>query len=292
MWDRVELQMAMQAAGRTNTQWQVRARELGSELAAFAVKQLQASVFPLSIFFLLSVWKFVLQPLGFPVDRYDFLLVGCLAMQAWLVWAGWETLDELKVISVFHVVGLALEVYKVHHGSWFYPDPAWVKVGEVPLYSGFMYASVASYVTQAWRRFDLKMESWPALPANIASCGLIYSNFFLNRWIGDFRWWIAAGVLGVFWKTRVWFTCRNRRFSMPMLLAFGLIGFFIWVAENICTYLGAWQYPNQQAAWQMVSWSKYSSWTLLAILSITLIVWLKAFKSKRESPEPGTLPAP
>jgi len=282
----------MQAAHGTRAERLQGITDLSREFASFALKQIQASAFPLSIFFLLGVYKFLVQPAGIPPERYDFLLVGCLAMQAWLVWAGWETLDELKVISVFHVVGLALEVYKVHHGSWFYPDPAWVKVGEVPLYSGFMYASVASYVTQAWRRFDLKMDNWPSLPANIASCGLIYSNFFLNRWIGDFRWWIAAGVLAVFWKTKVWFTCRDRRFSMPMLLAFALIGFFIWVAENICTYLGAWQYPNQQAGWQMVSWSKYSSWTLLAILSVTLIVWLKAFKAKRESTERGTLPAP
>lgn len=263
-----------------------------AELAAFSAKQLVSSAFPLSIFALLASWKFGVHPLGLPAARYDFLLVGCLAMQAWLVWAKWETLDELKVISVFHLVGLCLEVYKVHHGSWFYPGPSWVKIADVPLYSGFMYASVASYVTQAWRRFDLRMESWPSLPATLTSCACIYANFFLNRWIGDLRWWIGAGVMAVFWKTKVHFTCKEERFSMPMLAAFALIGFFIWMAENICTALGAWQYPNQIDGWQMVSWSKYSSWTLLAILSVTLIVWLKAVKAKRIVAEPGTLPAP
>lgn len=254
-----------------------------AEFGWFALKQVQASAFPLSIFALLAAWQFALQPLGVPIARYDFLLVGCLAMQAWLVYAGWETLDELKVISVFHLVGLCLEVYKVHHGSWFYPEPAWIKVGEVPLYSGFMYASVASYVTQAWRRFDLQMERWPSLPMTLASCALIYANFFLNRVIGDFRWWIAAFVGLIFLRTTVKFTCGQGRYSMPMLVAFVLIGFFIWVAENISTALGAWQYPNQVSAWQMVSLNKFSSWTLLAILSVTLIVWLKAFKAGRGS---------
>ncbi len=247
----------------------------------FTLKQLQASAFPLSIFALLGLWQFVLHPASVPISRYDFLFLGCLAMQAWLVWSGWETLDELKVISVFHLVGLCLEVYKVHHGSWSYPEPAWIKVGNVPLYSGFMYASAASYVAQAWRRFDLEMVRWPSLPMTLASCVLIYANFFLNRVIGDSRWWIAGFVGVAFWKTSVRFTCGQGRFSMPMLAAFVLIGFFIWVAENICTALGAWQYPNQVSYWQMVSLNKFTSWTLLAILTVTLIVWLKAFKSSR-----------
>lgn len=265
---------------------------LAPEFGWFALKQVQAAAFPISVFALLALWKVAVHPLGIPLARYDFLLAGCLVIQAWLVWAKWETLDELKVIGVFHMIGLCLELYKVHHGSWFYPDPAFVKVWDVPLYSGFMYASVASYVTQAWRRFDLEMSHWPGLPATLASCVCIYANFFLSRWIGDYRWWIAAGVLVVFWKTKVHFTCREGRFTMPMLVAFALIGFFIWVAENFCTALGAWQYPNQVTGWQMVNWSKYSSWTLLAILSVTLIVWLKAVKAGRNAPSPPSLLSP
>ena len=32
---------------------------------------------------------------------------------------------------------------------------------------------------------------------------------------------------------------------MPLVLSFVLIGFFIWIAENIATFFSAWEYPNQ-----------------------------------------------
>lgn len=44
---------------------------------------------------------------------------------------------------MFHLIGLALEIFKVHMGSWSYPEEGYVKIFGVPLYSGFMYASVA-----------------------------------------------------------------------------------------------------------------------------------------------------
>ncbi|MDQ0861081.1 hypothetical protein QFZ72_004560 [Bacillus sp. V2I10] len=68
----------------------------------------------------------------------------------------------MKVIFVFHIIGLALELYKVRMGSWAYPEEGIRKVFGVPLYSGFMYASVASYMCQAWRRMDLRISSCPA----------------------------------------------------------------------------------------------------------------------------------
>ncbi len=62
----------------------------------------------------------------------------------WVMYkTGLETKDELKVITVFHLIGLLLEIYKVHFGSWSYPEERYSKVFGVPLYSGFMYASVA-----------------------------------------------------------------------------------------------------------------------------------------------------
>ena len=85
------------------------------------------------------------------VPRYDALLIIALAIQAWMVWAKLETLDELKVICLFHVIGFVLEVFKTSAGiqSWAYPDFAYSKVFGVPLLSGFMYAAVGSYVIQA-----------------------------------------------------------------------------------------------------------------------------------------------
>ena len=62
---------------------------------------------------------------------------------------------------------------------------------------------------------------------------------------------------------------------MPVVLAFLLIGFFIWIAENIATFWGAWAYPNQIHKWSVVHPAKISSWTLLVIISFIIVAALK-----------------
>jgi uncharacterized membrane protein YoaT (DUF817 family) len=54
-----------------------------------------------------------------------------------------------------------------------------------------------------------------------------------------------------------------------------LIGFFVWVAENLATFFGAWVYPNQQKAWALVSASKINSWSLLVIVTFIIVADLK-----------------
>ncbi len=65
---------------------------------------------------------------------------------------------------------------------------------------------------------------------------------------------------------------------MPLVFSFLLIGFFIWIAENMATYLGAWKYATQHEGWKMVSLGKISSWFLLVVLSIVIVIQLKFFK--------------
>lgn len=72
-------------------------------------------------------------------------------------------------------------------------------------------------------------------------------------------------------KTAVSFQVGSSTFRMPLVISFLLIGFFIWVAENVTTFLGAWQYPNQQHAWSLVHLGKISSWFLL-VISIVLVI--------------------
>jgi uncharacterized membrane protein YoaT (DUF817 family) len=62
-----------------------------------------------------------------------------------------ETVDEAKAIALFHAIGFALEVFKTSAGiqSWAYPEFAYSKILGVPLFSGFMYAAVGSYIIQA-----------------------------------------------------------------------------------------------------------------------------------------------
>lgn len=245
----------------------------GLHLIEFTRRQVASSVFPLAIFcFLAFSRRFDL--LGLP--RYDLLLILCLAMQVVMVRAKLETRDELKVICVFHVLGLALELYKTQHGSWAYPEAAYTKLGTVPLYSGFMYASVASYISQAWRRFNLRIGVLPrfALPLAVG----IYANFFTLHYLPDCRWLLMVGVAWLFRRSFVDFDISEQTYRMRLPVAFLLIGFFLWVAENIGTRTGAWQYPNQAHGWQVVSFSKAGSWFLLVIVSFVIVAWLKRQK--------------
>ena len=96
----------------------------------------------------------------------------------------------------------------------------------------------------------------------------------------DFRWWLSGIVIIVFWKSWVTYVVGGIRYRMPLVLSFMLIGFFIWIAENIATFFGAWNYPNQNDAWSLVHLGKVSSWVLLVIVSFLLVATLKRVKGK------------
>ena len=217
----------------------------------------------------------------FGVPRYDVLLVVALAIQAGMVWSRLETWDELKAVSLFHVIGFALEVFKVSGSiqSWSYPDFAYTKLWGVPLFAGFMYASVGSYIIQAWRLLDLRVRHHPPYPMAAGIAILIYLNFFTHHYIGDYRWYLAACALGLYARTEVVFRPLDRDRRMPLLLGFVLTGFFIWLAENIGTFWGVWRYPNQLGAWSSVHLSKWSSWSLLVIMTFTIVASLKHVKA-------------
>lgn len=192
-----------------------------------------------------------------------------------------ETKDELKVIAVFHLAGLGLELFKTHWHCWSYPEPGWTKVAGVPLYSGFMYASVAGYLCQAWRRFDIELFGWPGGWKPELLAGAIYLNFFTEHWLPDTRGLLAILILFVFSRTFVGFRVRRFPYVLPLPAAFVLIGFFLWGAENIATFFGAWQYPNQQGGWHPVSVTKVGSWSLLVIFSFLIVAQLKWVKRKK-----------
>ena len=248
------------------------------ELFAFGFKELLSCLFPAFIFIILFISKtFTIQF----IPRYDFLLIACLLMQ-WLMYKyKLESGQELLVITMFHLLGLSLEIFKVYKGSWTYGEMAYTKIFDVPLYSGFMYASVGSYVCQAWRWFDLKVMHWPASWQAFLISILIYFNFFTHHYIFDFRWVITALLIIIFWKTKVLFTTNNQIRKMPLVISFLFIGFFIWVAENLATYLGAWKYASQHDGWKMVDLGKISSWFLLIVLSIVIVTQLKLVKYGR-----------
>jgi len=107
---------------------------------------------------------------------------------------------------------------------------------------------------------------------------LAYANFFTHHWLPDLRSLVAFGFVVVLWPSRVSFTVGGRRYAMPLSLSFVLIGFFLWVAENAATWLGAWQYPDQADFWQVVHVGKWGSWALLVSLSFVLVAAVKRWE--------------
>jgi uncharacterized membrane protein YoaT (DUF817 family) len=217
-------------------------------------------------------------PLG-PVSEGDALFLWCLAVTLLLYVTGWETGREVAVIAAFHLVGLALELFKVHAGSWTYPKVGVATVGGMPLYSGFMYASVGSYVCQAWRRFDLRIAGYRAVWTGVVAAA-VYANFFTEHALPDLRLPLALVLLAVTARTTVWFTVGRRRYAMPLALSFVLIGFFLWLAENAATFLDAWRYPDQSLSWTAVHPAKVGSWSLLVVVSVVLVAAIKATEGR------------
>lgn len=254
------------------------------DLLWFAWQQALSCVFAAGIFSGLIITRYV----SFGLPRYDVMFLLCVVLQLAMVVSKLESIDELKVICVFHLVGLALEIFKVHIGSWAYPDAGHLRAWGVPLYSGFMYAAIASYMCQAWRRFKLDVDRLPMVPTMITAL-LIYANFYTNHWLPDGRWLLVVAALVLLRKTWVRFYVRGSQYRLHLPVAFVLIGFFIWLAENLGTYIGAWRYPNQQAGWHIVHGSKVGSWSILIIFSFMLILWLKSEKKQLNSSTESTI---
>jgi uncharacterized membrane protein YoaT (DUF817 family) len=250
-----------------------------AEFLWFGIKEARACLF-VGLFFA----AVLLMPRAglFGVPRYDLLLVAAIAIQLWMVRAKLETWDELKAVCLFHVVGFVLEAFKVSGKiqSWSYPDFGYTKIFGVPLFAGFMYAAIGSYIVQAWRLLDLRVRHHPPYWMATTIAVLIYLNFFTHHYIGDFRWHLAACALGLYSRTTVVFRPLDRDRRMPLMLGFVLTGFFIWMAENIGTFWGVWRYPNQLGAWSAVHISKWSSWSLLVIMTFTIVASLKHVKAK------------
>jgi len=252
------------------------------EFIIFGLKQARACVFAGSFLALLVVSSYVSVP---GLVRADVLFIGAVLIQAVLIWTKLETVDEAKVIVLFHIIGLALELFKTHPsvGSWTYPEPGFFRVGAVPLYSGFMYASIGSYIAQSWKVMKLELVNAPSYAWSVVLCAAIYLNFFTNHWFYDVRWFLAAAVVWFYRRTWVSFTVTEKRRRMPLALSFVLIALFIWIAENIGTFYGAWLYPSQAHAWSAVSFQKVSSWSLLVIVSFVIVAYLKHVKEGRDA---------
>ncbi len=240
------------------------------EFLLFGFKQGWACLFG-GLLLALLLGTHLFYPDTAPLHRYDFLTLAAITIQAGMLAFRLETWREARVILIFHVVGTVMELFKTQVGSWTYPEASVLHIGAVPLFSGFMYAAVGSYIARVWRIFDFRFTGYPPAWATWLLAAAIYANFFTHHFTIDVRWGLFAATAVIFWRTRVHFRNWRAHRWMPLLLGFGLVALFIWFAENIATFANAWNYPGQEAEWRMVSIAKYGSWYLLMLISFVLV---------------------
>lgn len=244
-----------------------------TELFYFTLVNARASLF--GAFLLVVLMLSALLDTSAGLSRYDVIFICALIYQAIALLSGTEKLREFVVIFLFHIVATVMELFKTHPqiGSWSYPEVegAFFVIGTVPLFAGFLYSAVGSYISRAIVLMKLSFEQFPRYYHLWILSGLIYLNFFLHHFVFDMRYLILSYVFVLFWKTQIVFTVYKKVHRMPFLIAGLLTAVFIWVAENIGTYTKVWLYPNQLEYWQVVPVEKIGSWFLLLILSFALV---------------------
>lgn len=240
-----------------------------AELVMFTLKQGWACLFGglmlAGILLSAQIWH-----ADWALARYDALLIYAVALQVLFLATGMETWEEARVILLFHVTGTAMEIFKVQAGSWAYPGDGVMKLWDVPMFSGFMYASVGSYIARVIRLFDMRFAPYPPLWITFVLAVAIYVNFFAHHFTIDIRNILFVATLVLFWRTRVWFHIAERAFWMPLPLAAFLSSFALWVAENVGTRTKTWLYAGQLSD-DWVSFSKLGSWYLLLYVSFVTV---------------------
>ncbi|KOF21458.1 membrane protein [Ensifer adhaerens] len=241
-----------------------------TELLVFGIKQAFACLFGGALLALMIATK-LFWPDEIGLARYDFLFLAALGIQLLMLACKLETIAEAKVILIFHIVGTLMEIFKTSVGSWIYPEPSFFRIGGVPLFSGFMYAAVGSYLARVTRILELHYTHYPPRSATVLLALAIYANFFTHHFVFDLRYLLFAIIAILFWRTTVHYRVFRFRHRMPLVIGFLLIALFIWFAENIGTWSRAWIYPSQHAGWTPVSLHKLGAWYLLMILSFVLV---------------------
>jgi uncharacterized membrane protein YoaT (DUF817 family) len=166
------------------------------EFLRFGMKQAWACLFGALMLSLLLA-TYYLYPHDAALTRYDFLFLAALLLQVSLLGFGLETFEEAKVIAAYHVVGTVMEIFKTSVGSWVYPEECFFRIAGVPLFSGFMYSCIGSYLCRAWTLFHFEFKAHPPIAWLAGLTVAIYANFFTHHYLPDARWvlFVAAAVL-------------------------------------------------------------------------------------------------
>lgn len=241
------------------------------EFVIFGVKQANACLFGGFLLAIMAITHF-----WYPIDgvhRYDFIFLAAIAFQLGMLALKLETIKEATVILVFHFVATVMELFKTSDAiaSWHYPEEYVFGIANVPLFTGFMYSAVGSYIARVWRIFEFRFTEYPSQKLTLVLVTAIYVNFFSHHYVLDIRWALLALTAFMFHRTIIHFKIKDEYRKMPLLLGWFLVALFIWFAENIATYTNIWVYPSQGSEWHIVPIDKLLAWFLLMLLSFVLV---------------------
>src|SRR6187549_3744680 len=106
------------------------------EVGVFLLKQAWACLFGASLLVVIVAVR-LWYPDDVALAPNDFLTLAAVGIQVMMVASKLETGRELWVIVLFHVTGTAMELFKTDVGSWSYAADGVLRIGAVPLFSGF-----------------------------------------------------------------------------------------------------------------------------------------------------------
>lgn len=240
----------------------------------FTYKAASAALFGILLLLAFALTASMGSDLFFGFYRYDYLLFFALLIQVILLYTKLESWAEAKVIALFHLMAMVMEIFLTHPAiaSWHYPQPAIFKILTVPLLAGFMYSAVGSFFARSLRLYQVSFEKLPRFSHMLTLAVLSYINFMSKFFIPDYRVILFVWSVLMFWKTRIRFQLNRHTFQLPMLPVLLILAFIIWIAENISTFYQIWLYPSQIEQWHMVGWGKLGSWYLLLLLSLVLVL--------------------
>ena len=246
----------------------------------FSTKAASAALFGILLLIAFALTASMGSQEYFGFFRYDYLLFYALIIQVCLLYLKLESWAEAKVIALFHILAMIMEIFLTHPqiASWQYPQPAVFKIMTVPLFAGFMYSAVGSFFARSLRLYRVSLLNLPTFGNMLALAVLSYLNFMSKFYFPDIRYGLFAWSVVIFWKTKIRFQLQQSQLQLPMLPVLLLLAFIIWVAENISTFYQIWLYPSQVDSWHMVGWGKLGSWYLLLLLSLVLVMKILGYR--------------
>lgn len=240
----------------------------------FHLKAAYAALFGILLLIAFAITSSMGNQEYYGLFRYDYLLFYALIIQTCLILLKLESWAEAKVIAIFHIMAMLMEIFLTHPqiASWYYPQPAVFKIMTVPLFAGFMYSAVGSFFARSLRLYEVSFTGLPTFANMLSLAVLSYINFMTKFFINDFRNVLFLWSIVIFWDTKIYFKLQHYQMNLPMLPVLLILACIIWIAENISTFYKIWLYPSQVESWHVVGWGKIGSWYLLLLLSLVLVL--------------------